>query len=53
MFMPFEKSQYMCMALVLFSETCRTAAYKRLCVTDEYLEQFFVCFSTLLRMYMN
>ena len=42
------------MALVLFSETCRTAAYshlhKTLCVTDEYLEQFFVCFSTKLRM---
>ena len=47
----------MCMALVLFSETSRTAAYSHLHkkhklglhVTDECLEQLFVCFPTLLR----
>ena len=40
----------MCMALILFSETCGTAAYSHLHkkhmlwlhVTDECLEQFFV-----------
>ena len=53
MFMPFIiVSIIMCMALVLFLETCRTAAYSHLHkqhmlglhVTDECLEQFFVCF---------
>ena len=51
----------MCMALVLFSETYHTAAYSHLHkkqrlglhVTDECLEQFFVCFPTLLRLKMN
>ena len=46
------------MALLLVSETSRTAAYSHLHkyhilgfhVTDEYLEQLFVCFPTLLRM---
>ena len=53
-------SQYMCMALVLFSETSHTAAYSHLHkkqlglhVTDECLEQLFVCFPTLLRIMMN
>ena len=62
MFLPFEIiSIRMCMDLVLFSETCHTAAYSHLHkkhmlwlhVTDECLEQFFVCFPTLLRMLMN
>ena len=51
----------MCMALVLFSEKCRTAAYSHLHkqhmlglhVTNECLEQFFDCVPTLLRMLMN
>ena len=48
----------MCMALVLFSETSRTAALHKkhklgLHVTDECLEQLFVCFPTLLRIMMN
>ena len=51
----------MCMALVLFSETCRTAADSHLHkqhmlelhVTDECQEQFFVFCPTLLRMLMN
>ena len=51
----------MCMALVLFSETCRTAAYSQLHnkhmlglqITDECLEQFFICFRTMPRMLMN
>ena len=51
----------MCMALELFSETCRTAAYSQLYkkhmlglhITDECLEQFFICFPNLLRMLMN
>ena len=51
----------MCMALVLFSETSRTAAYSQLHkkhklglhVTDECLEQLFVRFPTLLRIMMN
>ena len=30
MFMPFEIVSSMCMALVHFSETCRTAAYSHL-----------------------
>ena len=30
MFMPFEISQYLCMALVLFLETCCTAVYSHL-----------------------
>ena len=55
MFLPFE---IVSMALVLFSETCRTAANSRLHkyhmlglhVTDECLEQLFVCFPTLFRM---
>ena len=49
------------MALVLFSETCRTVADSHLhkqhmlglYVTDESLEQFFICFPTLLRMLMK
>ena len=49
------------MALVLFSETCHTAANSQLHkkhilglhITDECLEQFFICFPTLLRMLMN
>ena len=53
--------QYTCMALVLCSETCRTAAYSNLHkkhilwlhVTDKCIEQFFVCIPTLLRMLMN
>ena len=61
MVMPFEIVHYMCMALVLFSEMCRTAAYSHLHkqhmlglhVTDECLVQLFVCFPTLLRMLMN
>ena len=56
MFMP-----YMCMALVLFSETIRTAAYSHLHkyhmlglhVTNECLGQLFVRFLTLLRMLMS
>ena len=47
--------------LVFFPETCRIAAYSHLHeqhmlglhATDERLEQFFVCFPTLLRMLMN
>ena len=57
MFMPFEIVS-VCMALVLFSETCRTAANSHLHkyhmlglrVTDECLDKLFVCFPTLLRM---
>ena len=56
MFMPFK-----IVALVLFSETCQTAAYSQLHklymlglhITDVCLEQFFICFPTLLRMLMN
>ena len=54
MFMPFEMVSICVWLWYFFSETYRTAAnshlHKGLPVTDEYLEQFFVCFSTLLRM---
>ena len=51
----------MCMALIIFSGICNTAAYSHLHkyhmlglhITDECLVQFFVCFPILLRMKMN
>ena len=60
MFKPFEIVS-ICVALVLFSKTCHTGAYSQLHkyhmlglhITDECLEQFFICFPTLLRMLMN
>ena len=56
--MPFE---IVSICVWLFSETCRTAVYSHLhkqhmlglYVTDGCLEQFFVCFPTLLRMLLN
>ena len=60
MFMPFEIVS-ICVWLWYFSETCRTAAYSQLHkqhmlglqITDECLEQFFICFPTMFRMLMN
>ena len=61
MVMPFEIVSICVWLWYFFSETCRSAAYSHLLkqhmlglhVTDECLEQFFICFPTLLRMLMN
>ena len=61
MFTPFEIVSKCVKLCSFFSETCRTTAYLHLHkqhmlgpnVRDECLEQFFVCFPTLLRMLMN
>ena len=61
MVMPFEIVSICLWLWYFLSEICCTAAYShlhkqhmlRLHVTDECLEQFFVCFSTLLRMLIN
>ena len=61
MFMPFEIVSICVWLNFFFLETCRTAAYSQLHkkhmlglhITDECLEQFFICFPTLLRMLMN
>ena len=58
MFMSFEIVSICVWLWYFFSETCRTAAYLHLhkwhmlglYVTDECLEQFFVCFLTVHRM---
>ena len=61
MVMPFEIVSICVWRWYFFSKTCRTANYSHLHkphmlgfhVTDECLDQFFVCFPTLLRMLMN
>ena len=61
MYMPFEIVSICVWLWYFFSETCRTAAYSQLHkqhmlglqITDECLEQFFICFPTMLRMLMN
>ena len=61
MFMPFEIVSICVWLWYFFSETCRTATYSqlhklhmlKLHITDEGLEQLFICFPTLLRMLMN
>ena len=59
MFMSFE-IVYMCMALVLFQKHVVLQPIHNYInsmlgphITDECLEQFFICFPTLLRMLMN
>ena len=60
MFIPFEIVSICVQLLYFFSKTCLTAAYSHLygtCkafhVTGECLEQLFVCFPTLVRLYIN